>query len=337
MRLISIAVASFLLGNAAQAQSVADFYKGKSIRMVVGIDVGSGYDVNARLLARHLANHIPGNPSIVVQNQPGAGSANMTAQVYANGPFDGTLIGAAFAGLPTYPLFTPAAASRFDLTKLNWLGNTNRETHVTYVWHKSKVQSFDELRTTELIMGAQAAGSSQVDFPLVANALFNLKHKVITGYGSTAKINLAMESGEVDGAIAALTSVRTLSSQWLAEKKIKIITQWALRTNSDLPGVPNAFDLAKTEEQRAAMQLIMARLDVGRPFFLPQNVPADRVAALRAAFDKTMKDPAYLAEAEKLKIDVDPLTGEQVAAVVAQVSRTATDVVARVRTALEHR
>ena len=171
--------------GSAQAQGVADFYKGKTIRMVVGIDVGSGYDVNARLLARHLVNHIPGNPAIVVQNQPGAGSANMTAQVYTNGPFDGTVIGAAFAGMPTLRRCSrPAAASRFDLTKLNWLGNTNRETHVTYVWHKSPVQSFDELRTKELIMGAQAPGSSQVDFPLVANALFNLKHKVITGYGS---------------------------------------------------------------------------------------------------------------------------------------------------------
>src|SRR5262249_31371639 len=155
--------------SAAPAQSVADFYRGKTIRMVVGIDVGSGYDVNARLLARHLGNHIPGNPQIVVQNQPGAGSASMTSQLYANGPFDGTVIGAAFAGLPTYPLFSPSAA-RFDLTKLNWLGNTNRETHVTYVWHTSPVQSFEELRTKELIMGAQAPGSSQVDFPLVANA-----------------------------------------------------------------------------------------------------------------------------------------------------------------------
>ena len=142
-------------------------------------------------------------------------------------------------------------------------------------------------------MGAQAPGSSQVDFPLVANALFGLKHKVITGYGSTAKINLALESGEVQGAIAALTSLRTLSSQWLADKKVKIITQWALRTNPDLPGVPNALDLAKTDADRAAMHLIMARLDIGRPFFLPPNVPADRVAALRKAFDDTMKDPAY--------------------------------------------
>jgi len=322
------------LHTSAPAQSVADFYKGKTIRMVVGIDVGSGYDVNARLLARYLVNHIPGNPAIVVQNQPGAGSASMTALIYTAGPFDGTVIGAAFAGMPTLPLLAPGKV-RFDPAQLVWLGNTNRETHVTYVWHTSAVQNFAEVQSKELIMGAQAPGSSQVDFPLVANALFGLKHKVITGYGSTAKINLALESGEVHGAIAALTSVRTLSSQWLAEKKIKIITQWALRANPDLPGVPNALDLAKTDDDRAAMQLVMARLDIGRPFFLPPNVPAERVAALRAAFDATMKDPAFLAEAAKLKIDIDPMNGPDLTAFVAQVSKTPEATVARVRKALE--
>ena len=334
MRMVPLAIAGLLLtGPSAQAESAAEFFKGKTIRMVVGIDVGSGYDVNARLLARHLVNHIPGKPAIVVQNQPGAGSATMTSQLVAQGPFDGTVIGAAFAGMPTLPLLAPGKV-RFDPTQLIWLGNTNRETHVTYVWHTSPVQSFEEVKTKELIMGAQAPGSSQVDFPLVANALFGLKHKVITGYGSTAKINLALESGEVHGAIAALTSVRTLSSQWLAEKKIKIITQWALRANPDLPGVPNALDLAKTDADRAAMNLIMARLDIGRPFFLPPNLPADRVAALRSAFDATMKDPAYLAEAARLKIDVDPMTGADLATFVEQVSRTPADTVARVRKVL---
>ncbi len=335
MRKQLLALCAFLiLQGPVQAQSVADFYTGKTIRMVIGIDVGSGYDVNARLLARHLVNHIPGKPTIVVQNQPGAGSAIMTAQLYTQGPFDGTVIGAAFAGMPTLPLLAPGKV-RFDPVQLVWLGNTNRETHVTYVWHTSPVQSFEEVKTKELIMGAQAPGSSQVDFPLVANALFGLKHKVITGYGSTAKINLAMESGEVQGAIAALTSLRTLSSQWLADKKIKIITQWALRTNPELPGVPNALDLAKTDSDRAALNLVMARLDIGRPFFLPPNVPVDRAAALRKAFDETMNDPAYLAEAKKLKIDVDPMSGADLGKFVEQISRTPADTVARVRKALE--
>jgi tripartite-type tricarboxylate transporter receptor subunit TctC len=321
----------------AQAQDVASFYSGKTIQLMVGIAVGSGYDVNARLLARHLANHIPGKPTIVVQNQPGAGSATMTSQLYTAGPFDGTVIGAAFAGMPTLPLLQPGSGIRFDPVKLLWLGNTNRETHVTYVWHTSPVQSLDEVKTKELIMGAQAPGSSQVDFPLVAKALFGLKFKVIGGYQSTAKINLALESGEVQGTIAAWTTLKTLSSQWLADKKIKVIAQWALRPNPELPGVPNALDLAKTPADQAALRLVMARLDIGRPFFVPPGVPAERVAALRKAFDDTMKDPAYREEAKKLKIDVDPLTGAELAALVEQVSKTPADTVARVRAALEQK
>src|SRR5262245_49450178 len=339
MKVTALAVAGLLLtlGQSAHAQSVAEFYKGKTIRMVVGIDVGSGYDVNARLLARHIVNHIPGKPAIVVQNQPGAGSATMTSQLYTTGPFDGTVIGAAFAGMPTLPLFQPGSSARFDPVKLNWLGNTNRETHATYVWHTSPVQSLVEVKTKELIMGAQAPGSSQVDFPLVANALFGLKFKVIPGYQSTAKINLALESGEVQGTIAAWTTLKTLSSQWLTDKKVKVIAQWALRPNAELPGVTNALDLARSERDQAAMRLVMARLDIGRPFFVPPGVPADRVAALRKAFDETMKDPAYLEEANKLKIDVDPLSGQELAALVEQISKTPAETVARVRAAMESR
>jgi tripartite-type tricarboxylate transporter receptor subunit TctC len=329
--------ASVALSVPAQAQDVAAFYAGKTIRLVVGIDVGSGYDVNARLLARHIVNHIPGKPAIVVQNQPGAGSATMTSQLAVSGPFDGTVIGAAFAGMPTLPLLAPNSSFRFDPAKLLWLGNTNRETHVTYVWHTSPVQSLAEVKTKELIVGGQAPGSSQIDFPLVANALFGMKFKVIAGYQSTAKINLALESGEVQGTIAAWTSLKTLSSQWLADKKIKVIAQWALRPNAELPGVPNAFDLATTAAEQAALRLAMARLDIGRPFFVPPGVPADRVAALRKAFDETMQDPAYLAEAKKLNIDVDPLTGAQLAALVEQVAQTPADTVARVRAALENK
>jgi tripartite-type tricarboxylate transporter receptor subunit TctC len=337
MKPTPLAIAILLAaGSPASAEDVAAFYAGKSIRLVVGVDVGSGYDVNARLLGRHMAAHIPGNPSFIVQNQPGAGSATMTSQLYAAGPFDGTVIGAAFAGMPTLPLLQGGGA-RFDPTKLIWLGNTNRETHVTYVWHTAPVQSLAEAKSRELIMGAQAPGSSQVDFPLVADALLGFKFKVVAGYQSTAKINLALESGEVQGTIAAWTTLKTLSSDWLKDGRIKVIAQWALRPNPELPGVPNVLDAASTEGERAALRLVLARLDIGRPFFLPPNVPADRVAALRQAFDAVMKDPAYLAEAEKLKIDVDPLTGAELAALVAQVAQTPADTVGRVRAALEHR
>jgi tripartite-type tricarboxylate transporter receptor subunit TctC len=323
-------------GLPAAAQDAAAFYAGKTIRLVVGVDVGSGYDVNARLLARYMGPHIPGNPAFVVQNQPGAGSVTMTSQLYASGPFDGTVIGAAFAGMPTIPLLQPGG-SRFDPTKLIWLGNTNRETHVTYVWHSAAVQSLAEAKAHELIVGAQAPGSSQVDFPLVANALLGFKFKIVAGYQSTSKINVALESGEVQGTIAAWTTLKTLSSAWLADRKIKIIAQWALRPNSELPDIPNVLDMAATAAERDALRLVMARLDIGRPFFLPPNVPADRVAALRAAFDATMQDPDYRAEADRLKIDLDPLTGTELAALVAQVAQTPPETVARVRAALERK
>jgi tripartite-type tricarboxylate transporter receptor subunit TctC len=337
MKRVLLAFAALLAaGSAAPAQDVAAFYAGKTVRLVVGVDVGSGYDVNARLLARHLGAHIPGNPAFVVQNQPGAGSVTMTSQLYASGPFDGTTIGAAFAGMPTIPLLQPGG-SRFEPTRLIWLGNTNRETHVTYVWHTAPVQSLAEAKSRELIMGAQAPGSSQVDFPLVADALLGFKFKIVAGYQSTSKINLALESGEVQGTIAAWTTLKTLSSGWLADRKIKIIAQWALRPNPELPDIPNVLDMASTATERDALRLVLARLDIGRPFFLPPNVPPDRVAALRSAFDATMKDPDYLAEADKLKIDVDPLTGAELATLVAQVSQTPADTVARVRAALEHR
>jgi tripartite-type tricarboxylate transporter receptor subunit TctC len=320
----------------AQQEDVAAFFKGKTLRLMVGIGVGSGYDINARLLARHMAAHIPGQPAIIVQNQPGAGSLTMTNALYNSGPFDGTVMGASFNGMPTTPLLQPSGV-RFDPVKLSWLGSTNRETQVTYVWHTVPVESLEEVKTKELVVGAQAPGSTQYDYPMLVNHLFGFKFKVVTGYQSTSKINLAMESGEVQGTLANWSTLKALSSNWLAEKKVRLIAQWALKKHPELADVPLALDLAKTDADRQALMLALARLEYGRPFFLPPNVPAARLDALRRAFDATMKDPAYLAEADKLKIEVDPLSGEQVATLVEQVSRTPADTVARVRAAMENK
>lgn len=319
----------------AQEEDVAAFFKGKTLRLIVGIGVGSGYDINARLLARHLAAHIPGQPTIVVQNQPGAGSLTMTNALYHTGPFDGTVMGASFNGMPTTPLLQPTGV-RFDPVKFNWLGSTNRETQVMYVWHTAPAQVLEDTRSKEIVMGAQAPGSTQFDYPVLAK-LFGFKFKVVTGYESTPKIHLAMESGEVDGTIANWSTLKAINTNWITEKKIRILAQWALQKSGELDDVPLFLDVANTEGERAALRLMLARLEYGRPFFLPPNVPPARIEALRRAFDATMKDPAYLAEADKLKIDVEPLSGEQVAALVEQVSRTPADTVARVRAALENR
>ena len=320
----------------AQAEDVAGFYAGKTIRIIVGIGVGSGFDINARVLARHLPAHLPGHPSVIVQNQPGAGSATMTNQLYASGPFDGTVIGACFSGLPMAPLLQPASV-RFDATRLNWIGSTNRESNIMYVWHDSPFASLDDLRSKQMIVGAQGPGSTQYDYPVLATHLFGMKFKVITGYESTPKIHLAMERGEVHGTLANWSTIKAIASDWVRDKKIRMLAQFGLRPHPDLADVPMFLDVAKSEADRQALLLEIARLEFGRPFFVPPNVPAERVEAIRRAFDATMADKDFLAEAEKLKVDVDPLTGEQVADLIAQLYRTPADVVARVRAAMESR
>jgi len=331
--ILAMGILTCAAAPALAQDDVAAFYKGKIVRLIVGIGVGSGYDINARLLARHMAAHIPGQPTIIVQNQPGAGSLTMTNQLYASGPFDGTVIGASFNGLPTTPLLQPVGA-RFEPTKLNWVGSTNRETQAMYVWAPSPVQSLADLTATEMIVGAQAPGSTQYDYPKLAEKLFGWKFKVITGYEATPKIHLAMERGEVHGTWANWSTLKAISEQWIKDKKIRILAQWALRKHPEMPDVPLILEQAKTPEQKQSLDLALARLEFGRPFFMPPNVPAERVNAIRRAFDAVMKDKEFLDEADKLKIEIDPLGGEQVAALIDQIYKTPAATVERVRDAM---
>jgi tripartite-type tricarboxylate transporter receptor subunit TctC len=315
-------------------QDVASFYKGKQIRLVVGSAAGSGYDLGARIVGRYISKYIPGNPTVVIENQPGAASLSMTSSLYNTQPRDGTVIGAAINGMPTAPLFEPTGA-RFDPNKFNWIGSTDSEVQVTYVWHTAPVQSYADLLQKELIVGATQPGTSQVDFPLVANAVLGTKFKVISGYKGTTDIHKAMEAGEVQGnGASAYATLKELNSDWLAEKKASVILQWGFHKHPDLPDVPSVLDLAKNSADKQALRLILARLQYSRPFFAPPDVPADRVAALRHAFDMTMKDPEFLAAAATAHMEIAPVSGEDVAALVTEVTAAPSDVVARVRAAL---
>ncbi|MDB5649749.1 MAG: efflux transporter protein [Hyphomicrobiales bacterium] len=329
-----IAAGLVLVSSGAQAQDEM-FFKDKQIKIVVGSSAGSGYDINARVLARHFGDHIPGKPTVIVQNQVGAGSATMATTLYNSSPRDGTVIGAAINGMPTLHLLAPELV-RFDPVKFNWLGSTNHDTQVSYVWKGAPVQSVEELRNTQLVVGATTPGTTQVDFPVMAQQILGLKYKVISGYEGTTNIHVAMERGEVQGMGAnAWMSLRALNTNWLDEGKVKVILQYGLDKNPDLPNVPTVFSLATNDADRQALKLIVSRLEYGRPFFLPPEVPAARVQILRRAFDETMKDPAYLADAAKTQLEVSPMTGEDVAKLVEQVSATPPDVVARVKAALK--
>jgi tripartite-type tricarboxylate transporter receptor subunit TctC len=316
-------------------EDIAAFYKGKQLRIVVGTAAGGGYDLFARIVARHLAAHIPGQPVIIVQNLPAAGGLVMTNQLYATAPRDGTVIGAPINGIPTAPLLAPNGA-HFDAEKLIWLGSTNREPYVAFAWHTAPVQTLDDLRTRELIVGATAPGTTMVDFPLITNAILGTRFRIVRGYEGTPQINNAIERGELEGEGGiGWAAVKAQVPHWITGKKIKVIAQYGLKRHPELADVPSVLELAKTDADRRALSMLLSRSEYGRPYFLPPDVPAARVAALRRAFDETMRDPAFVADAAKLQLDVDPMTGDQVQNLIAELGRTPPDVVGRVRGILE--
>ena len=336
-RLVAL-VAAGVLGAAAPAAAqddVAAFYRGKQLHIMVGTAAGGGYDLFARIVARHIASHIPGEPVVVVQNLPAAGGLVMTNQLYAMVPRDGTVIGAPINGIPTAPLLAPAGA-HFDAEKLNWLGSTNREPYVAFVWHTAPVQTLADLRSRDLVVGATAPGTTMVDFPLITNAILGTRFKVVRGYEGTAQINNAIERGEVEGqGGVGWAAVKAQVPGWITDKKIKVIAQYGLRRHTQLPDVPNVLDLATSDADRRALTTLFARTEYGRPYFLPPEVPAARVSALRRAFAATMRDPAFIADAAKLQLEIDPMTGEELQGLIGELGRTPPDVVARVRAILE--
>ena len=275
------------------ADDVASFYRGKQIRFIVGSAPGGTYDLLARIVARHIGAHIPGSPSIIVQNQPTAGGLLMVNQLYTLGPNDGTAIGVPLNGIPAAPLLQPAAA-RFDAAKLIWLGSTHSEPYVAYVWHTAPVQNLAELMSKQLVVGATTPGTTMNDFPLLTNAILGTKFKIVPGYASTPQMNEALERGEVEGVAGfGWFALNAQVPQWVTEKKITIITQFGATRHRLLPDVPLMLDLAKSDADRQALLLLFGRTEYGRPYFLPPDVPAERVEALRRAFDATMKDDRF--------------------------------------------
>jgi len=329
LRPVPLAAAAIaILSAGAAAQTPAEFYKGKTVDMMIGYSVGGGYDVYARLIARHLGRHIPGNPTVTPKNMEGAGSLRLANWLFNVAPKNGATIGTIGRGTGFDPLFGHKAA-KFDGNKFNWIGSANDEVSVCVVWNgRTKITKFEDLLTTQLNVGGTGAAADTDQFPRIINGVLGTKMRIITGYPGGNDVNLAMERGEVDGRCGwSWSSVVSTRMSWVKEKKITILMQLSLQKHPDLPDVPLITDLAKTEEQRAILRLIFARQPLGRPFLAPPDVPQDRVAALRKAFMETMKDKEFLGEATKAQLEITPVSGEEVQRLVAEVYRTPPDIV----------
>jgi tripartite-type tricarboxylate transporter receptor subunit TctC len=323
---VAIALA---LASPARAQSVEEFYRGKTVTILVGFTAGGGYDLYARVLGRHLGRNIPGNPTVVVQNMPGAGSLKATQYVYGVAPKDGTVLAAVSRGMATDPLLNSA---KFDATRFTWIGSVTSETSVCATWNASPVKTWDDMFKREFTLGGSATGADPDTFALILRNLFGAKVKLVTGYPGGNEINLAMERGEVDGRCGwSWSSLKSLKA-WLP--KINLLAQFAVVKNADLPQVPWALERAGNEEQRQVLRMLTAGQFLGRPFFGTPDIPADRKTALRRAFDATMQDPQFLAETGKLDLEVTPVKAESIDAFLADLYRTPKDVVEKAAAAI---
>ncbi len=318
-RWLAPAALAVLPVSAGHADDVADFYKGKNVEFYIGYSAGGGYDTYARLIAKHLGKHIPGNPTIVPKNMPGGGSLKLTNWLYNVAPKDGTAIGSIGRGTGFDPLLGSKGA-KFDATKFLWLGSANNEVSVCVSWQTSPVKTFDDLYTKELVVGGTGAAADTDQFPKILNGTLGTKFKIVTGYPGGNDVNLAMERGEVMGRCGwSWSSVVATRKDWLDAKKINVLVQLSLHKHEDLPNTPVVSDLAKNDEQKKIFKLIFARQVMGRPYLAPPGIPKERAAALRKAFADTMKDKEFRADADKAQLEIQPVSGEEVEALVNEV------------------
>ena len=301
----------------AIADEVADFYKGKSITLFVSAGAGGGYDAYARTLARHINRHIPGNPSIVVQNKPGAGGLVAANFMYNVAAKDGSVFGAIHRNMPTDPLIGDKGDKiKYDSLKFNWLGSINDEVSVCGAWKGAPVTTLKGAMEKELILGAETNTDIE-QFPIVMNNMIGTKFKIITGYKSGTDVNLAMQRGEVQGRCGwSWSSVKSQYLDRIKSKDLFLFVQIAFAKHPDLPDIPLVMDFVKNKDDLQALKIIFARQQFGRPYFAPPGVPPVRVAALRKAFMATMKDAAFVKDIEKQKLELNPLSGEKMQAMV---------------------
>ena len=332
-RAVLLGVASVALWPlAASADPVEAFYKGRQMTVIISGSTGSTYDIGTRLIAKYMSKYIPGNPTIVGKAMPGGGHIPAANFLYNAADKDGSVFGSVGETIPLAPLLNPEHA-KFDAAKFNWLGNPANTTTTIIVWHTKGVKTLADAQQKEIIVGASGVASPSAQVPQILNNVLGTKFKIITGFPGTG-IELAMERGEVDArGSTSLTRLKSIRRDWMEQKKVFPLVQIGLKKDNDFPDVPLLIDFARNEAERQIFRFISSAALIGRPIVAPPGVPADRVAALRKAFEMTMKDPDYLAEADKLKLELDPVTWQELQGAVEEISRTPPQIVELIKAA----
>jgi tripartite-type tricarboxylate transporter receptor subunit TctC len=321
-----------IMAQPATAQSVEQFYKANQLVLFVGHDSGGGYDVYTRTLARHMAKHVPGRPHIVVKNMLGAGGLRMINYLYAQAPRDGSTFGISDRGYVLEPILGNTGA-QFDASRMNAVGSIGRQTPICALYHTARAKSLQDTFKQETIIGGTGPSATTI-YPAILNSVLKTKFKIVAGYKGSGEIMLAMERGEAEGVCLSFDTLTTLRADWLADGRLRPIVQMSPERKPAMKDVPTASEFAPDEADRKMLELYFGPNEMGRPYIGPPDVPADRLAAIRRAFDATMKDPAYLEEAKAQKMYVEPMTGEEMQALIKSFYASSPVLIERLKEAL---
>jgi len=297
----------------ARADDVAPFYAKNDITIIIGYNPGGTYDTYGRIAAKYLGRFIPGHPNIVAKNMEGVASIKAANYLYAQAPRDGTVLGVISQGTAQQQVLKHKAV-RYDARKFNWLGRLTTAVECTIVWHTAPAQTIEDAKKREVILGATSAGSSADTDPKLMNALVGTRFKIVLGYKGTTGAMLAMERGEVQGSLAVVQNLLIHHADWIRDKKIRVLVQYSLKRHPAFPGAPAMAELGRTPEDTKILRLYGSEAEFGRSVMAPPDIPRDRLTTLRAAFAAMLKDKTFLAEAEKRKMEIDPLSGEELQA-----------------------
>jgi tripartite-type tricarboxylate transporter receptor subunit TctC len=330
LAIICAVASASLLPSAARAQSVEDFYRGKTVNMILGYPGGGSNDLYARTVSRHIGKHIPGNPSSIMRNMPGGGSLVAANHLFNVAPRDGTALGLI---APTIPLEERLGAPnvKFKSTEFSWIGRVAPGVNMAFVMSTSPVKTIQDTFTREVILGASGRSSTVAIYPAVLANVIGVKFKMVMGYAGSTTAMLAMERGEVEGHSTSLEIVRAVHPDWLADKKITILVQFALKRHPELADVPMSWELGRNPEEQQILKIVANATEVGKMIMAPPEIPADRLYALRRAFDATTKNPEFIADLKAARIELNPMPGEELQKLVEEVGNVAPDILDKVK------